>query len=53
MKYFISFLLQCPACYLLGNGLAALTGLGTWWCVPIAVVVVIMYVIGEIVRRED
>lgn len=40
MNYFICFILQLPACYVLVNGLAALTGLAIWWCIPITVVIV-------------
>lgn len=52
MKIFISFLLQFPAYYIVVNGLAALTGLSVWWCVPICVVVMLSYDIGEMVRRK-
>jgi hypothetical protein len=53
MKYFISFLLQLPLYGVVINGLAAITGLSVWWCVPIGVVIGVMYVIGEAIRRGD
>ena len=52
MKYFISYLIQFPLYYVLVNGLAALTGLSVWWCVPIGVVIGLCYDIGEMVRRK-
>ncbi len=52
MNYFISFLLQMPMYYVVVNGLAALTGLSVWWCVPICVVIGMSYDIGEMVRRK-
>lgn len=53
MKYIIQFILQFPTYYVLVNGLAALTGLSDWWCVPICVAIVISYDIGEMIKRED
>jgi hypothetical protein len=52
MNYFISFLLQMPMYYVVVNGLAALTGINIWWCVPICVVVMMSYDIGEMVRKK-
>ena len=53
MNYFISFMLQFPVYYVLVNGLAALTGLSIWWCIPIAVVLDVMYCAGENIRRGE
>ncbi len=53
MNYLISFLLQLPLYYVLVNGLASLTGLNIWWCVPICVGVMMCYNIGEMVRRKE
>ena len=53
MNYFISFLLQMPMYYVVVNGLAALTGLSAWWCVPICVVIGLCYDIGERVWRGE
>jgi len=53
MNYLISFLLQFPLYYVVVNGLAALTGLNIWWCVPICVVIALLYDIGEMVRKRE
>ena len=55
MNYFIfiSLLLQFPVYYVLVNGLAALTGLAIWWCVPITIAIVFMYNFGENIRRGN
>jgi hypothetical protein len=52
MKTIISFLLQFPVYCIVVNGLGALTGLSVWWCIPICVVVMLSYDIGEIIRRD-
>ena len=52
MNYLISSLLQFPAYCIIVNGLEALTGLNIWWCVPICVVVMMSYDIGEMMRRK-
>jgi len=52
MNYLINFLLSFPVYYIVVNGLAALTGLNIWWCVPICVVVMVSYDIGEMVRKK-
>jgi hypothetical protein len=52
MNYLIHFLLSFPVYYIVVNGLAALTGLNIWWCVPICVVVMMSYDIGEMVRNK-
>jgi len=52
MKTINSFLLQFPVYYIIVNGLAALTGLSVWWCIPICVVVMLSYDIGEMIRRD-
>jgi hypothetical protein len=53
MNYFISLLLKYPVFYVLVNGLAALTGLAIWWCVPITIGIVFMYDFGETIRRGE
>jgi len=53
MNTIISFLLKFPVYYIIVNGLVALTGLSVWWCVPICVVVMLSYDIGEMMRRGD
>ena len=53
MNYFISFLLRFPVCYVLINGLAALTGLVAWWFVPIAIGILFMYDFGENIRSGE
>jgi hypothetical protein len=53
MKIFISYLIQYPLYYVVVNGLAALTGLSVWWCVPICVVIGMSYDIGEMMRRGE
>jgi hypothetical protein len=52
MKLIISYLIQYPLYYVVVNGLAALTGLNIWWCVPIGVVIGMSYDIGEMMRRK-
>ena len=52
MNYLISFLLKFPVFYIVVNGLAALTGLNIWWCVPICVIVMLSYDISEMVRKK-
>jgi hypothetical protein len=53
MKIFISYLLQFPLYYVVVNGLAALTGLSIWWCVPIGVLIGSSYAAGEMIRRRE
>jgi len=53
MNYFISFIFKYPIYYVVVNGLAALTGLSVWWCVPIATVIVLSYDIGEKIMERD
>lgn len=48
MRYIISFLLKYPVYYVVVNGLVAITGLNIWWCVPICVIIGLMYDIGEL-----
>jgi hypothetical protein len=52
MKTIITLLLQLPVFYIVVNGLAALTGISVWWCIPICVVVMLSYAIGEMVRKK-
>jgi hypothetical protein len=49
----LAFLLQLPVYYVLVNGLAAITGLSVWWCIPICVVIGLMYDIGEMIMRNN
>ena len=46
MKLFISFLLQFPVCFLLGVGLKVMTGLSNWWCIPIAAILLLIFIKG-------
>lgn len=52
MKTIIALLLQLPVYFIVWDGIAALTGLSVWWCIPICVVVMLSYDIGEIIRRD-
>jgi hypothetical protein len=52
MKTIIYFLLQYPVYYIVVNGLAELTGLSVWLCIPITVIALVSYDIGEIIRRD-
>jgi hypothetical protein len=52
MKTIITLLLQFPVFYIVGNGLTSLTGLSVWWCIPIGVVALVSYDIGEMIRRD-
>lgn len=51
MKILISYLLQFPIYFVAVNGFAALTGLNIWWGVPVTVIIMIMYDIGESIRK--
>jgi hypothetical protein len=53
VKSIISFLLKFPIYYVLVNGLVALFGLNIWLCVFISVFIVLLYDIGEMIRRGD
>jgi hypothetical protein len=53
MKTFISYLIQYPLHYVVVNGLAALTGLSSWWCVPIGVLIGLSYDAGEMIRKRE
>jgi hypothetical protein len=52
MKTLIALPLQFPVYYIVVNGLAELTELSVWWCIPICVVVMLSYDIGEMVRKK-
>jgi hypothetical protein len=52
MKTLIALPLQFPVYCIVVNGLAALTGISVWWCIPICVVVMLSYDIGEMIRRD-
>ena len=51
MKLFIAFLLQVPVCVVLCLGLSKITGLSNWWCIPIAVILLLSYDIGSEMTR--
>lgn len=53
LKFFISFLLQYPLYYVIGNGLITLTGLAWSWAILISVALVLMYDLGEIIRKDN
>ena len=53
LKFLISFLLQYPHFYVIGNGLIALTGLAWWWAVLISIALIIMYDAGEYIKGDD
>jgi len=52
MKIFISLLLPQPAVGVLLLGLKVITGLSTWWCIPIAVILLLSYDIGSDMTRR-
>jgi hypothetical protein len=45
--------LQVPLSFVLVFGVHSLTGLSILWCFPIAVVLNMMYDVGERIRGED
>ena len=49
----LGFLLQFPLIVALQNGVSFLTGLSILWCVPITVVLIVMYYVGENIMRGD
>ena len=53
MKIFISLLLELPVCVVLGVGLKVITGLSYWWCIPIAVIVLLSFIKGYEMTRGD
>ena len=52
MKHFIAFLLELPLCMVLLADTKVITGLSTWWCIPIAVILLLSYDIGYEMTRE-
>jgi hypothetical protein len=46
MKFFIGLLLQLPVCSVLGVGVKVITGLSMWWCIPIASILLIIFIKG-------
>ena len=52
MKIFIAVLLQHPAFVVLTLGLKVITGLSFWWCLLIAVILLVSYTIGDEMSRE-
>lgn len=53
LKFFISFLLQYPLYFVIGNGVIALTGLAWWWAILIGIAIIIMYDAGEYIKGDD
>jgi hypothetical protein len=53
MKTFIAYLLKLPLYFVSLYGIAALTGLSIWWCIPICTVIGLSYEIGEMVKRGE
>ena len=49
----LGFLFQFPLLYALQFGVHFLTGFSMWWCVPISVVLYVMYYVGENIMRGD
>ena len=47
------YILQFPLSFALVFGVHFLTGLSIWWCVPIAVILDLMYYFGENIRRGE
>ena len=52
MKIFISHLLKYPLYAVLLLGIKLITGLSVWWCIPIAVILLLSYTIGDEMTRE-
>ena len=51
MKHFISLLLELPVCVVLGVGIKVITGLSYWWCIPIAAILLLIFIIGYEMTR--
>ena len=51
MKHFISYLIQYPVCVVLGVGIKVITGLSYWWCIPIAAILLLIFIIGYEMTR--
>ena len=52
MKHFIAMLFELPLCMVLPAGIKAITGLSTWWCIPIAIILLLSYIKGyEMLKR--
>jgi hypothetical protein len=49
----LGFLLQFPLIVALQNGVSFLTGLSILWCVPISVVLIVMYDSGGSIMRDE
>jgi hypothetical protein len=53
MKFFIGILLQSQVCSVLGVCLKLLTGLSSLWCIPIAAILLLIFVKGfEMTKGE-
>lgn len=52
LKLIISFLLQLPLFFVVANGIVELTGINIWWTIPICILIVVCYDIGEKLRRN-
>jgi hypothetical protein len=50
LKSIISFLIKYPLYYVVVNGLSLLTGWNVWWCVPLSIIIILSYNIGEMIR---
>lgn len=53
LKYIISFLFKFPLYYVVVNGPSSLTGWNVWWCVPLGLIIILSYNIGEMIMRGD
>ena len=52
MKHFIAMLFELPLCMVLPAGIKAITGLSIWWCIPIAIILLLSYIKGyEMLKR--
>ena len=52
MKYFISLLLSQPAAGVLLLGLKIITGLSSWWCLLITVILLLCFIKGYEMMME-
>ena len=49
----IGFLYQLPLLYALQDGVRFLTGLSILWCIPISVVLIVMYNVGGVIMEDE
>ena len=52
MKFFISILLQHPVFVVLWLGLKVITGLSSWWCLLITVILLLCFIKGYEMMME-